>query len=120
MPSTNPKSQVRNSVLRPNPTSTTDRAEDEPLSTRELCEEIALKIGGKRDDIFVTETREGKNLKLIIHCHTDDIGQMVGKRASFLVLLNTLLTRCEWRDHLNVTVDVARPSFILSHEENHD
>lgn len=115
MPVPRAKSSVHIPV--PRPTATEEREPDEPLETREICEEIALKLAEHPASVHVSEQRhsavinghEEKRLALKIHCHPDDIGQMVGKKAALIHLLEALLTRCEWRNHLVVTVDVDRP-----------
>ena len=80
----------------------------DPLTTRELCLEMILALCRRRDHVYVTEERNDKTVTLTIHCHADDIGQVIGKEGSCLDLMTKFLTRIEWEKHSVIILQVAR------------
>ena len=73
---------------------------------KELVEVIAKALVDNPDDVVVTETVEGKNVKVELHVAANDMGKVIGKQGRIAKAIRTVVKAASLGDKTKVDVDI--------------
>jgi len=73
---------------------------------KELVEVIAKALVDSPDEVVVTETVEGKNVKVELHVAANDMGKVIGKQGCIAKAIRTVVKAASLGDKTKVDVDI--------------
>ena len=73
---------------------------------KELVEVIAKALVDNPDEVVVTETVEGKNVKVELHVAANDMGKVIGKQGRIAKAIRTVVKAAALGDKTKVDVDI--------------
>ena len=73
---------------------------------KELVEVIAKALVDNPDEVVVTETTEGKNVKVELHVAANDMGKVIGKQGRIAKAIRTVVKAASLGDKTKVDVDI--------------
>jgi len=73
---------------------------------KELVEVIAKALVDSPDEVVVTETVEGKNVKVELHVAANDMGKVIGKQGRIAKAIRTVVKAASLGDKTKVDVDI--------------
>ena len=73
---------------------------------KELVEVIAKALVDNPDEVVVTETVEGKNVKVELHVAANDMGKVIGKQGRIAKAIRTVVKAASLGDKTKVDVDI--------------
>lgn len=74
---------------------------------KELVEVIAKALVDNPDEVTVSETVEGKNVKIELHVAASDMGKVIGKQGRIAKAIRCVVKAASSRDDLRVDVDIV-------------
>ena len=73
---------------------------------KKLVEVIAKSLVDYPDEVVVTETVEGKNVKVELHVAANDMGKVIGKQGRIAKAIRTVVKAASLGDKTKVDVDI--------------
>lgn len=73
---------------------------------KELVEVIAKALVDNPDEVVVTETVNGKNVKVELHVAPSDMGKVIGKQGRIAKAIRSVVKAASTRDNTRVDVDI--------------
>ena len=73
---------------------------------KELVEVIAKALVDNPDEVVVTETVDGKNVKVELHVAANDMGKVIGKQGRIAKAIRTVVKAASLGDKTKVDVDI--------------
>ncbi|MBQ0042621.1 MAG: KH domain-containing protein [Lachnospiraceae bacterium] len=73
---------------------------------KELVEVIAKALVDNPDEVVVTETVNGKNIKVELHVAPSDMGKVIGKQGRIAKAIRSVVKAASTRDDTRVDVDI--------------
>ncbi|WP_130837938.1 KH domain-containing protein [Lachnoclostridium sp. Marseille-P6806] len=73
---------------------------------KELVEVIAKSLVDHPDEVVVTETRDGKNVKVQLHVAPSDMGKVIGRQGRIARAIRSVVKAASTRDNTRVDVDI--------------
>ena len=80
--------------------------QSEGIFRRELVELIAKAIVDHPDDVVVTQTQEGKNIRIQLHVAPSDMGKVIGKQGRIAKAIRSVVKAAASREDIRVDVDI--------------
>ena len=74
---------------------------------KELVEVIAKALVDNPDEVTVSETAEGKNVKIELHVAASDMGKVIGKQGRIAKAIRCVVKAASSKDDLRVDVDIV-------------
>ena len=74
---------------------------------KELVEVIAKALVDNPDEVTVSETADGKNVKIELHVAASDMGKVIGKQGRIAKAIRCVVKAASSKDHLRVDVDIV-------------
>lgn len=73
---------------------------------KELVEVIAKALVDNPDEVVVSETVNGRNIKVQLHVAPSDMGKVIGKQGRIAKAIRSVVKAASSRDNTNVDVDI--------------
>ena len=73
---------------------------------RELVELIAKALVDHPDEVVVTQTQEGKNIRIQLHVTPSDMGKVIGKQGRIAKAIRSVVKAAASREDIRVDVDI--------------
>ena len=73
---------------------------------KELVEVIAKALVDNPEEVVVTESVEGKNVKVELHVAANDMGKVIGKQGRIAKAIRTVVKAASLGDKTKVDVDI--------------
>ena len=73
---------------------------------KELVEVIAKALVDNPEEVVVTETTEGKSVKVELHVAANDMGKVIGKQGRIAKAIRTVVKAASLGDKTKVDVDI--------------
>ena len=73
---------------------------------KDLVEVIAKALVDSPDEVVVTETVDGRNVKVELHVAPADMGKVIGKQGRIAKALRTVVKAASLGDKTKVDVDI--------------
>ena len=73
---------------------------------RELVELIAKALVDHPDEVVVTQTQAGKNIRIQLHVAPSDMGKVIGKQGRIAKAIRSVVKAAASRDDIRVDVDI--------------
>ncbi len=74
---------------------------------KELVEVIAKALVDNPDEVTVSETADGKNVKIELHVAASDMGKVIGKQGRIAKAIRCVVKAASSKDDLRVDVDIV-------------
>ena len=74
---------------------------------RELVELIAKALVDHPDEVVVTQTQEGKNIRIQLHVAPSDMGKVIGRQGRIAKEIRTIVKTVSQRSGEKVTVEIV-------------
>ena len=79
---------------------------DVPLALRECLEFVIGSLITHKDQVSITQTREGDRLLFDVRLHPDDVTALIGRHGHTVKALRNVMAAAALRDQLRVAVRV--------------
>ena len=79
---------------------------DVPLALRECLEFVIGSLITHKDQVSITQSREGNRLLFDVMLHPDDVNALIGRHGHAVKALRNLMAAAAQRDDLRVAVRV--------------
>ena len=73
---------------------------------RELVELIAKALVDHPDEVVVTQTQEGKSIRIQLHVAPSDMGNVIGKQGRIAKAIRSVVKAAASREDIRVDVDI--------------
>ncbi|MDD2356242.1 MAG: KH domain-containing protein [Lachnospiraceae bacterium] len=73
---------------------------------KELVEVIAKALVDHPEEVVVTETRDGRNVKISLHVAQSDMGKVIGRQGRIARAIRSVVKAASTRENVRVDVDI--------------
>lgn len=73
---------------------------------KELVEVIAKALVDHPEEVVVTETRDGRNVKISLHVAQSDMGKVIGRQGRIARAIRSVVKAASTRKNVRVDVDI--------------
>mgnify|MGYP002514630471 CR=1 FL=1 len=73
---------------------------------RELVELIAKALVDHPDEVVVTQTQEGKNIRIQLHVAPSDMGKVIGKQGRIAKSIRSVMKAAATRQGTKIAVEI--------------
>ena len=73
---------------------------------KELVEVIAKALVDHPEEVVVTETRDGRNVKISLHVAQSDMGIVIGRQGRIGRAIRSVVKAASTRENVRVDVDI--------------
>jgi Predicted RNA-binding protein (contains KH domain) len=73
---------------------------------RELVELIAKALVDHPDEVVVTQTQEGKNIRIQLHVAPSDMGKVIGKQGRIAKAIRTVVRAATIKSGVKYRIDI--------------
>lgn len=74
---------------------------------KELVEVIAKALVDHPEEVVVTETQDGKDIKVELHVAPSDMGKVIGKQGRIAKAIRTVVKAASSKEDVYVDVDIV-------------
>ena len=76
------------------------------MNMKALVETIARALVDHPDEVAVSQTQEGRAMRIILHVAPSDMGKVIGKKGRIAKAIRSVVKAAASRDDLHVDVDI--------------
>ena len=76
------------------------------MDMKALVETIAKALVDHPDEVAVTQTEEGRGIRVTLHVAPSDMGKVIGRKGRIAKAIRSVVKAAASRDDLHVDVDI--------------